>query len=71
MHGGTYKCAMCGCQEHLFDDQAHTLQHKWRPPQQLQSVATGGKFGKLAGILQPFDNLKIKDLRENWQLGEL
>ena len=30
--GGTYKCGVCGCQEYLFDDQAHTLQHKWRSP---------------------------------------
>lgn len=61
--GGTYKCGMCGCQEHLFDDQAHSLQHRWRPLQQLQMLATGGKFGRQAGSLRPLDNLKVQELR--------
>ncbi len=60
--GGTYKCAVCGSKENLFDDQAHTLQHKWRTPQQLQTVATSGKYGKKAGVLRPFD-LKVKELQ--------
>ena len=60
--GGTYKCGVCGCQEYLFDDQAHTLQHKWRTPQDLQMVATGGIFGRRAGVLRPFD-LKVQQLR--------
>lgn len=29
--GGTFKCGACGCQEHLFSDQAHSLFHTWRP----------------------------------------
>ena len=60
--GGNYKCGVCGCQEHLFDDQAHTLQYKWRTPQQLQTIATSGRFGRQAGVLKPFD-LKVKELR--------
>jgi hypothetical protein len=36
--GGTYKCAVCGSQLNLFDDQAHTLQHKWHTAQQLQTI---------------------------------
>ena len=60
--GGTYKCGVCGCQEHLFDDQAHTLQHKWRTPQQLQTLAISGRFGKQAGVLRPLD-LKVKELK--------
>lgn len=60
--GGIFKCGMCGCQDHLFDDQAHALHHKWRSLQQLQTLATGGRFGRQAGILQPFD-LKVKELR--------
>ena len=59
--GGTYKCGVCGCQEHLFDDQAHTLQHKWRSPKELQTLATSGRFGRQAGVLRPFD-LKVKEL---------
>ena len=39
--GGTYKCGVCGCQEYLFDDQAHTLQHKWRSPQQIWETTWG------------------------------
>ena len=60
--GGTYKCAMCGCKEFLFDDQAHCLSHKWCSLEQLQSLATGGLFGSKAGMLSPFD-LKVKDLK--------
>ena len=50
---------MCGCKESLFDDQAHSLQHRWRPLCQLQ-VCTGGRFGKQTGVLWPMD---IKELR--------
>ena len=53
---------MCGCQEYLFDDQAHTLQHKWRSPQQLQTLAISGRFGRQPGALRPFD-LRVKELR--------
>ena len=60
--GGTYKCGVCGCQEYLFDDQAHTLQHKWRSPQQLQTLALSGRFGRQPGALRPFD-LRVKELR--------
>ncbi len=60
--GGTYKCGACGCNECLFDDQAHSLIHEWRGPAQLQSLATSGIFGKQAGVLHPF-NLKVNDLR--------
>ena len=60
--GGTYKCGVCGCQEYLFDDQAHTLQHKWRSPQQLQTLAISGRFGRQPGALRPFD-LRVKELR--------
>ena len=60
--GGTYKCGVCGCQEYLFDDQAHTLQHKWRSPQQLQTLAISGRFGRRPGALRPFD-LRVKELR--------
>ena len=61
--GGTYKCGACGCKEFLFNDQAHTLFHDWRPLKQLQSLATGGTFGKHAGILRPFDKLKVDELK--------
>jgi hypothetical protein len=60
--GGTYKCAVCGSQLNLFDDQAHTLQHKWHTPQQLQTIAISGRYGRQAGVLKPFD-LKVKELR--------
>ena len=60
--GGTYKCGACGCQEHLFDDQAHTLQHKWRSLKEMQTLATGGRVGSQPGALRPFD-LKVKELR--------
>ena len=45
-----------------FDDQAHTLQHKWRSPKELQTLATSVRFGRQAGVFRPFD-LKVKELR--------
>ena len=57
--GGIYKCGVCGCQEHLFDEQAHILQHKWHTPQQLQTLATNGRFGRQAGVIKPFD-MKVR-----------
>ncbi len=60
--GGIYKCVACGCQGHLYDDQAHALQHKWRNPQELQTVATSGRYGRQAGVLKPF-HLKVNELR--------
>lgn len=63
----TYKCGTCGCKETLFSDQAHALLHAWRPLKQLQSLATGGTFGKHAGILRPFQNLKVRELKSELQ----
>lgn len=65
--GGIFKCGACGCQDHLFNDQAHALQLRWRPLQQLQMLATSGKFGRQVGKLQPFDNLKVKELSAELQ----
>lgn len=61
---------MCGCKERLFDDQAHSLFHKWRSLEELQSVATGGTFGNRAGILRPFD-LKVGELRTELRAREV
>ena len=60
--GGHYKCGVCGTHESLFNDQAHTLQHKWRSVQELQTVATNGRYGKTPMALTPF-KLRIKELR--------
>lgn len=61
--GGTYKCGACGCKEYLFSDQAHTLCHDWRQLKELQSLATGGTFGRNAGVLRPFHNLRVGELK--------
>ena len=65
--GGHYKCGACGCEEGLFSDQAHALLHPWRTLQQLQSLATGGSFGKQAGALHPLQYLKVGELRRELQ----
>lgn len=62
-HGGMYKCGACGCKETLFSDQAHALAHVWRPLDTLQSLATGGTFGKQPGVLRPFDSLRVNKLK--------
>ena len=48
----------------MFDDQAHSLRYKWRSLEDLQSLATGGIYGKQAGALKPFDSLKVDKLRQ-------
>lgn len=65
--GGTYKCGVCGCNECMFDDQAHSLYYTWRIPQQLQTLATEGILGKQPGVMRPFDHLKVNDLRQELQ----
>ena len=60
--GGNYECGACGSHLNMFDDQAHCLQRKWRTPQQLQTIATSGRYGRQAGVLKPLD-LKVKELR--------
>lgn len=48
----------------MFSDQGHALYHDWRPLKELQSLATGGTFGKMEGLLQPFHNLKVNELKQ-------
>ena len=62
--GSTYKCGACGRKENMFDDQAYSLSYKWHSIENLQSLATGGIYGKQAGTLKPFDSLKVDEL---WQ----
>ncbi len=45
----------------LFGDQAHSLNYTWRSLGNLQSLAIGGKC---AGVLKPFDTLKVDELRQ-------
>ena len=61
--GGNYKCGACDCKENLFDDQAHSLHHPWRPLEELQSLATNGTLGRKPGVLHPFDNLRVGEMR--------
>ena len=61
--GGTYKCGTCGSKDSMFDDQAYSLQCKWRDLHDLQSICISGVHGREAGILKPFDNLKVDQLR--------
>lgn len=61
--GGNYKCGACGCKETLFSDQAHSLIHSWRSLKELQAVATGGTLGRHDGKLQPFENLRVRELK--------
>jgi hypothetical protein len=65
--GGIYKCGTCGCKDTMFSDQAHALAHAWRPLEQLQSLATGGTYGRHAGVLRPFSNLKVGELKTELQ----
>ena len=62
--GGTDKCGACGCKENRFDNQGHSLSHKWRSLEEIQSLATGGVYRKHVGALKPFDSLKVSELRE-------
>ena len=48
-------------------DLAHTLQKPWRSLQDLQDIATEGKYGKQQGNHKPFNRLHIADLREEFR----
>ena len=62
--GGKYKCGGCGVHESMMDDLAHTLQQPWRNLQEIQQIATQGKWGKRPGELKPFDQLRVQQLGE-------
>ena len=62
-HGGTYKCA-CACKQSMFEDFAHTVHCEWRSLNEIQKIATSGKYGKQAGQLKPLDSLLVAQLRE-------
>jgi hypothetical protein len=48
----------------MFSDQGHALYHDWRSLNELQSLAIGGTFGKKEGLLRPFHNLKVNELKQ-------
>ena len=62
--GGKFKCGGCGVMDVTMDDLAHTLQQPRRDLQDIQQLATGGKFGRVSGKLKPFDKLLVAQLRE-------
>ena len=61
--GGTYKCGMCGCNEQIYGDQGHSQCYKWRSLELMQSIATADIYGKEAGSIKPFDQLKVDELK--------
>ena len=61
--GGVYRCA-CTCRSSMFEDLAHALQCEWRSLKDIQQVALAGKLGKQVGVLKPFENLKVAQIRE-------
>lgn len=44
--GGTYPCGGCGIHVDMIDDTPHALRLPTRSLQELQTLATAGKFGK-------------------------
>ena len=38
--------------------------NKWKQPSKLQSLATQGVYGKQAGVIRPFEALKVDELRQ-------
>ena len=43
--GGTYPCGGCGINVDMIDDPSHALRLPTRSLQELQTIATAGKFG--------------------------
>lgn len=61
--GGKYKCGSCGCVDAMFEDQAHSLNYHWRRVEELQIIATVGKYGKTPGAIKPFQNLRVDEIQ--------
>ena len=62
--GGTYKCGGCGCKDIMMEDLAHVLHCEWRSLKDLQCIALAGKIGKQPGVIKPFANLRVAQLRD-------
>ena len=48
----------------MMDDIAYSLRCMCRSLADLQSLAVGGKYGKQAGIIRPFQSLNAQQLQE-------
>lgn len=49
-------------------DQAHSLTHPWWSLKEMQLLATGDIFGKSAGVLHPFDHLRVNDFKKELEV---
>ena len=65
--GGIYKCGGCGCKDCMMMDLAHAFHHSWRSLNDIQSIVLAGRLGNKPGCLKPFDNLKVRELKNELQ----
>ena len=66
--GGNFPCGTCGIHVSKFTDQTHALRRRVRSLQDIQNLATSGRFGKRLNIVRPFENLTMGEIQTKLHL---
>ena len=61
--GGNFPCGTCGIHVSKFTDQTHALRRRVRSLQDIQNLATLGRYGKRLNVVRPFENLTIGEIQ--------
>ena len=70
--GGNFPCGTCGIHVSKFTDQTHALRRALRRRvqslQDIQDLATLGRFGKRFNVVRPFENLTMGEIQTELHL---
>ena len=66
--GGNFPCGTCGIHVSKFTDQTHALRRRVRSLQDIQNLATSGRFGKRFNVVRPFENLTMGEIQTELRL---
>ena len=65
---GNFPCGTCGIHVSKFTDQTHALRRRVRLLQDIQNLATLGRFGKRFNVVRPFENLTMGKIQTEVRL---
>ena len=66
--GGNFPCGTCGVHVSKFTYQTHALRRRVRSLQDIQNLATSGRFGKRFNVVRPFENLTMGEIQTELRL---
>ena len=66
--GGNFPCGTSGIHVSKFTDQTHALRRRVRSLQDIQNLATSGRFGKRFNVVRPFESLTMGDIQTELRL---